>query len=108
MAEHEHDSRLIVPIEWHVPANLISRYANNVVVQHGRNEFIISFFEILPPLILGSDEEKKAQLEKISSVQAECVARIILSPEQVEEIIRVLQDTLEKYQGGREEEEDRE
>jgi hypothetical protein len=45
MAEKE-TSRILLPIEWHVPDELVTRYANNLLVQHTEHEFILSFFEL--------------------------------------------------------------
>ena len=83
------------PIDWYIPDDVQSRYATNFVVQPGPNEFMLSFFEIRPPIITGSVEQLKAQMEKIESVKAICVARIIISREQLPDIIRILQSQLE-------------
>ncbi len=96
MAEREVEG-IYVPIEWHVPEDLISRYANNIVVQHTEDEFIISFFEARPPLLLGPSEEIKAKLEQIKSIRAECVARIIVAAEKMPSVIEALQGNLDKY-----------
>jgi hypothetical protein len=96
MAEQEIKG-IYVPIEWHAPEDLISRYANNILVQHEEHEFIISFFEIRPPLLLGSPEEIKAKLEQTESVRAECVARIIVAADRMPSFIEALQGNLEKY-----------
>jgi hypothetical protein len=83
------------PIAWYIPDDLPSRYATNFVVQAGANEFMLSFFEARPPIITGSVEEVKAKIEQIESVKAICVARIIISREQMPNIIRALQSQLE-------------
>jgi hypothetical protein len=49
------------------------------------------------PLLLGSPEERKAQLEQIKSVRAECVARIIVAAERLPEFVEVIQGQLEVY-----------
>jgi len=87
-----------IPIEWHVPDGLVSRYATNMVVQHFENEFRVYFFEIRPPIVLGSPEETKTKLEQLGSVRAECVASIIVAPDRMQEFIRVLQENLVKSQ----------
>lgn len=91
------DDGIILPIEWHYPEGLVSRYATNIVVQHTDQEFIISFFEVLPPVVLGSPEEQKAKTEQIKSVRGECVARIIISVDRMPEFVEALQNNLEKY-----------
>jgi len=55
-------------IDWQIPNDIHSRYATNLVVQAGPNEFIISFFEVRAPILLGSPEEVQASLEKIKSI----------------------------------------
>jgi hypothetical protein len=86
-----------VPLEWYVPEDLVSRYATNLVVQHSEHEFVISFFEIHPPLLLGTPEEIEAKLKQIESVQAHCVARIIVAAERMPEFLQVLQHNLDRY-----------
>jgi hypothetical protein len=86
-----------LPIEWYYPEDIISRYATNMVVQHTEHEFIISFFEIQPPVVLGEIEAREAQLDKIESVRANCIARVIVAPERLAEFIQVLQDNWDKY-----------
>lgn len=87
-----------LPIEWHYPEGFESRYATNFIVQHTEQEFYLSFFDFPPPIFLGSEEEKLAQLEQIDSVQASAVARIVISPGRMQEFIDILQDNLRKYQ----------
>ena len=97
MDEQEMGAPQHLPIEWHFPRDIVSRYATNMVVQHTEHEFIISFFEAYPPVLLGDAEEKKAALKQIESVPAICVARVIVAPERLAEFIQVLQDNLDKY-----------
>jgi hypothetical protein len=86
-----------LPLEWHFPENLVTRYANNVVVQHGEHEFIISFFEVFPPILLGSPEETRTELDQIESVQANCVARIIIPWDRMPGFIKALQSNQDKF-----------
>jgi len=94
----ENEQGIAVPIEWCYPDNIISGYATNVIVQHTEHEFILSFFEVRPPILLGSSEELKEKALHIKSIKAECVARIIVSAERMPNFVRVLQDNLSKYQ----------
>ncbi|HVB25795.1 MAG TPA: hypothetical protein VNG51_27910 [Ktedonobacteraceae bacterium] len=86
-----------LPINWHFPENLQSHYATNVLVQSGQFEIIISFFEAQVPLLLGQPEDNLAKLEQLGAIQAECVGKIIVSPEIVPTIIHTLQTGLENY-----------
>lgn len=87
----------LVHIEWEIPDDVQNRYANNVVVQHSQYEFTISFFEVRPPMLWGSPEEKKELISNITSIPAQCVARIVVSPDKMPEIINALQDNFQKY-----------
>lgn len=94
----EDEQRIAVPIEWCYPDNIVSRYATNMIVQHTEYEFILSFFEVQPPILLGSPEEKQEKALHIESIKAECVARIIVSAERMPNFVRVLQDNLSRSQ----------
>ncbi|MBU1751223.1 MAG: DUF3467 domain-containing protein [Chloroflexi bacterium] len=86
-----------LPIKWYYPEDLITRYVTNLIVQHGEQEFIVSFFEILPPAILGTPEQQEAQLERIDDIQATCVARIVIPAEKMSIFVKALQDNLDKF-----------
>jgi hypothetical protein len=65
-----------LPIEWHVPDEIRTIHATSMVVQCDGRDFILSFFEVLPPLLLG--EDIKEQAEKLTSVRATCIARVLV------------------------------
>ena len=91
--------KIQVPIEWHISESIDSKYATNLVIQHSEHEFIIDFFEMRRPLILGNPDQVREQWQKIESVRAECVAQIIVSPDRMQEFIDVMQTDLNKYMG---------
>lgn len=84
------------PIEWNVSEDCVARYATNMVVQRSENEFFISFFEIKPPLLLGSVEEINAKAKQIKAVQANCVAQIIVAADKMPSFVEALQKNLER------------
>src|SRR5262245_43564203 len=88
MAEEKKEHR--VPIEWRIPDHIISRYATNLVAQRTENEFVLSFFELHPTLILGEIPDN------IESIPAECVGRIIIARDKMPEFVSVLQEHLRK------------
>ena len=74
-------------------------FANNFVIQHDENEFHLLFFQTNPPLLLGeSADEIQKQAEKISSVETECVARIVVSAGRIPSVIQALSTNFLKYQ----------
>jgi hypothetical protein len=88
----ESDEGKPVRIDLRVPPDLPSLYATNMVVQHTPHEFIVSFFNVQPPALLGTPEEKAQQLEAVDSVPAQCVARIVVAARRMGDFIQVLQD----------------
>jgi len=102
MAEQDLEP-ILIPVEWHVPDDLASHYATNLVVQHTEHEFNIFFYEIRPPLLIGSPEEVREGLEKVELVRANCVAHIIVAPDRMPEFVQVLQTSLERYRSKLEE-----
>jgi len=92
-----------VPIEWYVPESLVSRYATNMIVQHSEHEFILSFFETPPPLILG--ESRSEDLKKLKSIRATCVAQIIVARDRMPRFVDVMQENVKKARAKTEESE---
>src|ERR1044071_7357517 len=81
-----------IPLIWDFPDDLVSGYATHLVVQVGEHELFVSFFETPPPLLLSSKDA-----ETLESVRAECIARIVISPERVQKFIDVLQKQLDVF-----------
>lgn len=67
-----------IPLRFQIPTGMTSRYAHHMLVQPGEHEVTISFFEVFPPILLGSQEEQK-EILKQSGVKAECVARVTIA-----------------------------
>jgi hypothetical protein len=95
--EQQESEEITLSIDWHFPEGLQSRYANNVLVQAGRYELVISFFEVQMPLLAASPEENKAKLQQMGSVQADCVSKIVVPPDLVQGLINALQTELDKF-----------
>jgi len=86
-----------IPIEWTIPEDIQSRYVTNALVQVGPNEIYVSLFEIQLPLLFGTPEESKAQLQQTKSVQAKCVGRFVVAPDIMPDVIKSLQAGLDAY-----------
>lgn len=81
-----------VPMVWSFPSDLVSGYATNMLVQTGESELYVSFFEAPPPVLFGPEDAKK-----LESVTAECIARLVISPDRVAKFIEVLQQQLNAF-----------
>ena len=97
MSEEEQENQstsVAVPIDWHIPDNIITPYASNMFVQAGEYEMILTFFQAKMPLLTGTPEENKTKLEQLDAIKAECVSRIIVPPDLIPNIIKALRDNL--------------
>lgn len=90
--------KLELPIDWQFPAGLVSRYATHLIVQHTEHEFVLSFFEVLPPTVFGPPEQVNSKIDALASIPAECVARIVVAADRMPSFVQVLDDNLERYQ----------
>ncbi|MGZ5437184.1 MAG: DUF3467 domain-containing protein [Pyrinomonadaceae bacterium] len=82
----------VIPVIWNFPDDLWSGYATNIIVQAGEQELYLSFFEAQPPIILQPED-----WEELESVNAECIARIIVTPDRLAKFIDVLQQQLDTF-----------
>ncbi len=83
---------LTLPIEWDISPEIKSIYATNLLIQRGEHEFFISFFELRPPLVIGTPEQQREQAAQLQVARAECVARIVVGRDRLPEFVQVLQD----------------
>lgn len=88
---------LKLPLDFRIPEWMSVSYVTTVVAQHTEHEFVISFFEVTPPLIVGDAEDVRRRQHEYTSVPATCVARVALAPARMEQLISVLQENLENY-----------
>jgi hypothetical protein len=65
-------------------------FANHLVVQHDRGTFYLLFYEALPPMLIGTDEEKESQFKSIEAIPAHCVAKVAIPADRMESFVRVL------------------
>lgn len=86
-----------VRISFQTPEGFRTLYATNLVVQHTLHEFIVTFFEVIPPLLIGTPEMKKQQLESVREINGTVLARIAVSASRMEEFVQVLSDNLKTF-----------
>lgn len=72
-------------------------FANQFVIQHEKNEFVLTVGQLQPPILLGSPEERKEQAKKLTYVPIKVVARFGLTRQRLAELIEALQINLQKY-----------
>lgn len=83
-----------IPSRFVVPANLPTHRVTRYVIQRGPfGEFVLSMFELRPPVILGDPEQRREQVEKIEYLDEVCVGRFVLPEGRLVE----LQELLARY-----------
>jgi hypothetical protein len=87
--------RVSLPLEHHVPDTVVTRLANHVTLQLDQDGCYLSFYEAVPPLLVGNREDVRNQLAGVKSVRAECVARVFLPKTRMADFLNVLKNTLE-------------
>jgi len=92
----DHGQVVAVPIVHAFRRDLATVFANHFVVQHDNSVFRLMFFEVHPPLILGDEEDKKKAIEQLKSIEARCVARIIIPAEQMPKVVEALVSNIQK------------
>ena len=95
--EQEQSHEITLPIEWHVPDSIQNRYVHNVLVQPGKYELTLFFFETQIPPFAGSPEENKEYLFKMGAIRSECIAKLTVAPQMASQIVKALQEGLENY-----------
>lgn len=73
------------------------QFANQFVIQHHQQEFILTVAQVAPPMLTGNDEEKLEQAKKIAYIPIKVVGRFGLTRERLAELIKVLQENLERF-----------
>jgi hypothetical protein len=97
MSEHdEPPTEIDIPIEWYIPESLMSRYATNMIVQNSEHEYIISFFDMRPPIIIGVPP--KEVLEHLKSIRATCVAQLIVAKDRMPGFVEAMQTHVTKFE----------
>jgi hypothetical protein len=87
-----------VKVDRYYPEELTTHFVSNFVSQHQPDHFIVSFFELfLPPVLGDTSEERQQVIDEIDSVKARCVARIVLTPDKMRELVSILSDNLANY-----------
>jgi hypothetical protein len=89
--------QIAVEMNYRTPDSMRLAYANQLIVQHDENTFFLSYLEALPPVLMGTVEERMSQLKSLGSLAAHCVAKIAIPVNQMEKIVEVLTGNLQQH-----------
>ncbi len=86
--------QLAVKLDHHWDEKTVTRFANEFTIQVTQGACYLGFYEVNPPLLIGSPEEIAEQAESIKSLRAEGIVRVVLPLEKLQEIVNTIQNTL--------------
>ena len=96
MAQLEPDAQ--ISIVWLGVEELPVFASNQAAIQHvGENEFVVTFGELTPPLLLGTVEQRREQLEQLSYVPVRPIVRLGLNRTHMQQLVDALADNLAKH-----------
>ncbi len=88
-----------IPITFRTPSKLPSVYATHFFVQETPDEVVLSFFELVHPILLTEEgEERAAEIEMLRErgVIAECVSRVTVAKHKFPMFAQVMAATAER------------
>jgi short-subunit dehydrogenase involved in D-alanine esterification of teichoic acids len=88
----------VLNINWKVPESIQTLHATNVIIQQRGTEFHLHFFEVIPPIVAGTPQEQAQAYQKMESVDGICVARIVLSLENMQNLIQSINESMNNFQ----------
>jgi hypothetical protein len=89
-----------IPVVWSGVEQAPMLYANSFLVQfdpEAPGAFILTIGQLTPPALIGTPEQIREQAEQISYVHVGVVARIVVTPTKLDELIAVLQANRDQY-----------
>lgn len=98
MAEELSQGGTLVRVQPGAISSADTRWSNFVLVQHDPGSIILSFYQVLPPPLIGTPEENRAVLEAMGTVPAESVVRVIIPAKTAKGLVRALSSQLEGTQ----------
>ena len=86
-----------VPAVWENLDGVPVLLANQFIIQHFQDEFILTVGQMVPPALLGDEQARTAQLQRIEQVTVRPLARIAFTRARLTELIETLAAHREKY-----------
>lgn len=86
-----------VPLVWENLDSVPVLLANQFIIQHFQDEFILTIGQTVPPPLLGDEQERAAQLRELEGVPVKPLARIAFTRARLTELIQALAGNREIY-----------
>lgn len=104
-AEREQEEQVEIRASWVGLEEQEVHPANTFLSQFYKDSFYLSFGLFVPPPLLGSDEERLAQVRELGVLPISPVARVSMTRPALERLIAILQENLQKFDAAQEAEE---
>lgn len=86
-----------VPLTWVDVDDVPVFFANQFIIQHNQDEFILTIGQMVPPPIVGPLEQREEQIEQIDFVAVKPLARIAFTYSRLMELGQALEGHREQY-----------
>jgi len=90
-----------VPLTWVDADDVPVFFANQFIIQHHQDEFILTVGQMVPPPLIGTLEEREDQLEQLDFVPVKPLARIAFTHARLVELVQALEGNREIYEQAR-------
>lgn len=87
-----------VSVTWVGAEEIPLQFANAFLGMVQPGEIYLNIGSVVPPVIQGTPEERKAQVNAIDYVLAKPIARLAFTPARLDEMIKILQETKRNYE----------
>jgi hypothetical protein len=87
-----------VPLSWENVEDVPVFFSNQYVCQYNQDEFILTFGQMTPPMLLGELQDRAEQLRRIEYVPVKPLTRVAFTYTRLVELINVLQINREQYE----------
>jgi hypothetical protein len=74
---------------------------NHVHSQYHQDVLVVTFGQVLPPILIGTEQEQIDQAKQLSYVPVNVLARLGFTPDRLREVIDALQRNLDAYEAQR-------
>ena len=86
----EEDETIALPLVWIDPDSVEILFVNQMVVQRQGDEYILTFGQQSPPMLIGSPKDKMEQAEKVPYVAIRPAVRLGLTKQRMKDFVTVL------------------
>lgn len=86
-----------IPLVWENVEGVPVLFANQFIIQHLQDEFVLTVGQMVPPPLLGNEREREAQLRQLEGVPVRTLARIAFTRAGLTELVQALAGNREIY-----------